>query len=305
MATLKQIRTRIKTAKNIQQITRAMKLVAAARLKRATDRVLEARPYSEKLREFMLNLSASGDLPSHPLMEKRTGDNVCLILITAERGLAGSYNTGLIRKAFDFLSGAGVSPARSEAVSASASQAQTKLITVGKKGTVFFSKRGFNVVYTRTVASSGAIFEDAIEVARIAREQFESGESDKIYVCYSKFYSAIRQVPTIIQLLPIEPPEAAAQTEEDHGASQAFMFEPDAEGLLGTLLPRYFLALVWQAMLESTASEFGARMTAMTSATDNAGKMISELTLKANRERQASITKEILEVVGGAEALKG
>lgn len=290
MATLKQIRTRIKTAKNIQQITRAMKLVAAARLKRATDRVLEARPYSEKLREFMLNLSASGDLPSHPLMEKRTGDNVCLILITAERGLAGSYNTGLIRKAFDFLK---------EQTGA------TKLITVGKKGTVFFSKRNFNVVYTRTVASSGAIFEDAIEVARIAREQFESGEFDKIFVCYSKFYSAIRQVPTIIQLLPIEPPEAAAQTEEDHGASQAFMFEPDAEGLLGTLLPRYFLALVWQAMLESTASEFGARMTAMTSATDNAGKMISELTLKANRERQASITKEILEVVGGAEALKG
>lgn len=290
MATLKQIRTRIKTAKNIQQITRAMKLVAAARLKKATDRVLEARPYSEKLREFMLNLSSSGDLPSHPLMEKRSGDNVCLILITAERGLAGSYNTSLIRKAADFLK---------EQTGA------TKLITVGKKGTQFFTKRGYDVIYSRTVASAGAVLEDAIEVARIARDQFESGQSDKIYVCYSKFYSAIRQVPTIIQLLPIEPPEAAAQTEESHGASQAFMFEPDAEGLLGTLLPRYFLALVWQAMLEATASEFGARMTAMTSATDNAGKMIGGLTLKANRERQASITKEILEVVGGAEALKG
>lgn len=304
MATLKQIRTRIRTAKNIQQITRAMKLVAAARLKRATDRVLEARPYSEKLREFMLNLSNAGDLPSHPLMEKRHGDKVCLILITAERGLAGSYNTNLIRKAWDFLK---------------EQPSSGKLITVGKKGYQFLSKRGYEVVLNRTVASSGAVLEDAVEVARVAREEFESGRADKIFVCYSKFYSAIRQTPQIIQLLPIEPPgsrtgSAASGTEQDasntrgqdaHGTSTDFAFEPDAAGLLNTLLPRYFLTLVWQAMLESTASEFGARMTAMTSATDNAGKMISDLTLKANRERQASITKEILEVVGGAEALKG
>src|ERR1041384_2698058 len=132
MATLKQIRTRIKTAKNIQQITRAMKLVAAARLKKATDRVLEARPYSEKLREFMLNLSNAGDLPSHPLMDKRTGNKVCLILITAERGLAGAYNTSLIRKATEFL--------REDAP-------EGKLITVGKKGHQFFAKRGYDVLY--------------------------------------------------------------------------------------------------------------------------------------------------------------
>jgi len=287
MATLKQIRTRIKTAKNIQQITRAMKLVAAARLKRATDRVLEARPYSEKLREFMLSLSNAGDLPSHPLMEKRQGNKVCLILITAERGLAGSYNTNLIRKAGDFLKEL---------------DGPSKLITVGKKGTQFFSKRGYDIVHSQTVASSGATLEDAVEVARIARELFESGEADQIHICYSKFYSAIRQTPQIVKLLPIEPPVEAEG--ESHG-SLDFAFEPDAEGLLGTLLPRYFLTLVWQAMLESTASEFGSRMTAMTSATDNAGKMIGELTLKANRERQASITKEILEVVGGAEALNG
>ncbi len=288
MATLKQIRTRIRTAKNIQQITRAMKLVAAARLKKATDRVLEARPYSEKLREFMLNLSNAGDLPSHPLMEKTSGNRVCVILITSERGLAGSYNTSLIRKASDFLK---------------EQEGPSKLITVGKKGTQFFSKRNFDVVFSRTVASSGAVLEDAVEVARVARELFESGEADRIYVCYSKFYSAIRQTPQIVQLLPIEPPKS--EDTHDAGAAQSFMFEPDAEGLLNTLLPRYFLTLVWQAMLEATASEFGARMTAMTSATDNAGKMISDLTLKANRERQASITKEILEVVGGAEALKG
>jgi F-type H+-transporting ATPase subunit gamma len=300
MATLKQIRTRIKTAKNIQQITRAMKLVAAARLKRATDRVLEARPYSDKLREFMLSLSNAGDLPTHPLMEKRTGDKLCLILITAERGLAGSYNTNLIRRAYDFLK---------------AHEGPVKLITIGKKGTQFFSKRGYEVAYSRSVSSAGAALEDAVEVARVARELFESGEVDQIHVCYSKFYSAIRQVPTVVQLLPIEPPGAqdvSAPTPEEQDGSVAesgpaadVTFEPSAELLLGTLLPRYFLTLVWQAMLEATASEFGARMTAMNSATDNAGKMIADLTLKANRERQASITKEILEVVGGAEALKG
>lgn len=290
MATLKQIRTRIKTAKNIQQITRAMKLVAAARLKRATDRVLEARPYSEKLRDFMLSLSSAGELPPHPLMEKRHGNKVCLILITAERGLAGSYNTSLIRKASDFMKEQDV---------------PVKLITVGKKGTQFFSKRGYEVVHAQTVASSGATLEDANDVAREARQLFETGEVDRIFVCYSKFYSAIRQVPQIVQLLPIEPPAQETEAAASHGVATEFTFEPDAAGVLNTLLPRYFLTLVWQALLESTASEFGARMTAMTSATDNAGKMIADLTLKANRERQASITKEILEVVGGAEALKG
>jgi F-type H+-transporting ATPase subunit gamma len=136
---------------------------------------------------------------------------------------------------------------------------------------------------------------------RRAGEMFESGEVDAIYICYSKFYSPIRQVPQIVQLLPIEPPQTSG---EAAAATLDFEFEPSPAGLLNTLLPRYFLTLVWQSMLESTASEFGARMTAMTSATDNAGKMINTLTLKANRERQAGITTEILEVVGGAEALK-
>jgi F-type H+-transporting ATPase subunit gamma len=148
------------------------------------------------------------------------------------------------------------------------------------------------------VPSSGARLEDAIAITRFAREQFESGAVDAIYVCYSKFYSAIRQTPQMVQLLPIVPEEGDAAVSND------FDFEPSPEAIVNTLLPRYFQTLVWQALLEGTASEFGARMTAMTSATDNAGKMIYSLTLRANRERQAAITKEILEVVGGAEALK-
>lgn len=286
MANLKQIRQRIRTAKNIQQITKAMKLVAAARLKKATDRVLEARPYADKLKEFMGSLSGAGELPAHPLMEKRAINKYALILITAERGLAGSYNTNLIRKAGDFIK---------------EQSAEAKLITVGKKGHGFFLRRGHSVVHQQTVPAAGARFEDALAVAKVARDLYESGEVDAVYICYSKFYSPIRQTPMVVQLLPIEPPPA----EEVHSGSSAFVFEPDAEGLLNTLLPRYFQTLVWQALLESTASEHGSRMTAMTSATDNAGKMIQGLTLKANRERQASITKEILEVVSGAEALNG
>jgi F-type H+-transporting ATPase subunit gamma len=286
MATLKQIRGRIRAAKNIQQITRAMKLVAAARLKKATDRVLEARPYSDKMRQFMGSLASAGELPSHPLMEKRPVNRYAVIIITSDRGLAGAFNTALIRKAADFVR---------------STSGEARLITVGKKGNQFFSKRGYQVAFNYSVPSSGARLEDAIEVTRVARELFESGEVDAIYVCYSKFYSAIRQVPQIVPLLPIEAPETDAASS---GPSVEYTFEPSPEKLLEVLLPRYLLTLIQQAMFESTASEFGARMTAMTSATDNAGKMIQNLTLRANRERQAAITKEILEVVGGAEALK-
>jgi F-type H+-transporting ATPase subunit gamma len=285
MATLKQIRGRIKAAKNIQQITKAMKLVAAARLKKATDRVLDARPYADKLREVMGSLSAAGELPSHPLMDKRPVQRVGLIVLTSDRGLAGAFNTSLLRKASDFVKESG-QPVR--------------MVTVGKKGTQFFTKRGYDVVHSMSVPSSGARLQDAIEVARIARGLYESEQVDAVYVCYAKFFSAIRQVPQIVQLLPIEAPKTEIPVS---GPATEFEFDPSAEELLGTLLPRYFLTLVWQAMLESTASEFGARMTSMTSATDNAGKMINTLTLTANRERQAAITKEILEVVGGAEAL--
>jgi F-type H+-transporting ATPase subunit gamma len=284
MATLKQIRARIKAAKNIQQITKAMKLVSAARLKKATDRVLEARPYSEKLKEVMESLASGGDLPSHPLMERRAIKRACLVVVTSDRGLAGAYNTSLIRRAQEFIRDAGY---------------DVTLLTVGKKGNQFFSRRNYSISSNLSVPSAGARLEDAIEVANRTRAMYEGGEVDAVFVCYSKFFSAIRQLPQIVQLLPIEPPATA------QGPKVSFEFEPDPSALLNTLLPRYFQTLVLQAMLESTASEFGARMTAMTSATDNAGKMINSLTLRANRERQASITKEILEVVGGAEALKG
>ena len=284
MATLKQIRQRIRAAKNIQQITKAMKLVAAARLKKSTDRVLEARPYADKLMDIMTDMSASGSLPSHPLLTKREVKNVLVIVLTSDRGLAGGFNTSIIRKATDFFKTLDGTP--------------VQLISYGKKANLFFSKRGYNMVDNYSAPSAGARLQDAVALTRKARELFESGEVDAVYVVYAKFYSAVRQVPQCVQLLPIEAPEAT------QGSGGEVEFEPSADVVLNTLLPRYFQTLVWQSMLESTASEFGARMSAMTAATDNAGKMINTLTLKANRERQAAITKEILEVVGGAEALK-
>lgn len=286
MATLKQIRQRIRAAKNIQQITKAMKLVAAARLKKSTDRVLEARPYADKLLSIMASMAASGSLPEHPLLTKREVKSVLVLVLTSDRGLAGGFNTSIIRKATDFfktLEGKNLS-----------------LLTYGKKANVFFGKRGYTIVDNYSAPSAGANLADAVAMTRKAQEMFESGEVDAVYVVYAKFFSAVRQVPQCVQLLPIEAPAVEGAV----GGGGEVEFEPSADVVLNTLLPRYFKTLVWQSMLESTASEFGARMSAMTAATDNAGKMIQTLTLKANRERQAAITKEILEVVGGAEALK-
>lgn len=283
MATLKQIRQRIRTSKNIQQITRAMKLVAAARLTRAKTKVEEARPYSQKMREFMSSISAGGSLPNHPLLERRPVKKTCLVLITAERGLAGSYNTALLRKSWDYWNKI---------------EGPKNMVTVGKKGTQFFSKRGADVVESFTVPTAGASLADAIALTNKVTEMFESGEVDSIQLCFSRFYSPIRQEPQVIQLLPIEPPQ------EEEGSSKDYQFEPDPAELLGLLLPKYVLTVVLQCMLEASASEHGARMTAMSNATDNAGKMIGELTLTANRARQAGITTEILEIVAGAEALK-
>lgn len=284
MATLKQIRQRIRSAKNIQQITRAMKLVAAARLTKAKTRVEEARPYAEKMLEFMGSVGSAGELPAHPLLERREIKKAALVLVTAERGLAGSYNTLLIRRAGEFL--------REQA-------AETVIVGVGKKGWQFFGKRGTAVAKTFTLPTAGAGLEEAQAVTAEVSRMYEEGEVDAVYVCYSKFYSPIRQVPQIVQLLPIEPPSGEAA-----GPARDYKYEPEPAELLGLLLPKYLLTVVYQALLEASASEHGARMTAMTSATDNAGKMIAGLTLTANRARQAGITKEILEIVGGAEALK-
>ena len=192
MATLKQIRQRIKAAKNTQSITRAMKLVAAARLTKAKNRVEEARPYSEKMREFIQSIGAAGDLPNHPLLERRQQvKKVALVLMTAERGLCGSFNTNLLKAAQRWLD---------------EQSAATCLVSVGKKGNLFFSKRGYEVIHTITLPTAGGDLSHAVELTSVLEELFTSGQVDAVHLCYSKFYSPIRQEPQIVQLLRIEPP---------------------------------------------------------------------------------------------------
>ena len=283
MANLKKIRQRIRTTKNIRQITKAMKLVAAARLTKAKIRAEEARPYSEKMREFVGSIGASGGSSDNPLLTHREVKKTCLVLMTSERGLCGSFNSLLIRRTGRFLEGI---------------EGDVSIIGVGKKGGQFFSKRGRKIVHQMTLPTTGPRLKDAVELTDRVSSMFMDGEADAIYVCYSKYYSPIRQEPQVVKVLPIEPPSGS------EGGGGEYEFEPDPDALLGLLLPKYLLTVIFQAMLESTASEHGARMTAMTSATDNAGQMIDDLTLTANRARQAGITTEILEIVAGAEALK-
>jgi F-type H+-transporting ATPase subunit gamma len=291
MATIRQVRQRIRVAKNIQQITKAMKMVAAARLKRAQDRVQAARPYAQTMREMMINLAQTvGGAVEHPLLAVRTPRNIGFLIITADRGLAGSYNSAMLRRAAEMLR--------------AYDRNRVKLYVVGRKGIQFFRRRGYTIVGEFSINNTGVTIGEAREITRVVREAFETEEIDELYLLYTRFYSAITQKPTDIQLLPIQTPRVEENAEAESTDIEP-IFEPSATGLLKSLLPRYVEGQIFQALLESTASEHGARMTSMSSATDNAGKMISSLTLQLNRARQAGITREISEIVGGAEALKG
>ncbi len=289
MATPRQIRGRIRVAKNIQQITKAMKMVAAARLRRAQEAVGAARPYAEKMREVMQSLGAGNANLRHPLLRMvAEPQNIGVILVTGDRGLCGAYNSSVIRRANDLVRPFGPS--------------RVKMICVGKKGATFFRRRGYDVTAENPVPATGISFSEAQLISRTGRELFASGQIDALYLIYTQFFSAMTQRPQTLTVLPIQPPSATSDAPA--GPTADYIFEPEAEQILGSLLPRYVDTQVYQAVVESIASEHGARMTSMSSATDNAGKMISRLTLSLNRARQATITKEIAEIVGGAEALK-
>ena len=291
MPTTRQIRTRIRTAKNIQQITKAMKMVAAARLKRAQDRVQSARPYSQKMRDVMTSLGEGvGTTVTNPLLEVREVNRVGILVISADRGLCGSYSTNLLKKAAET-----VRPYAAD---------QTRLLTVGRKGATYFRRRNYPIIAEFELNMTGASFAEAQEIGRQVRQMYISGEVDAFYLVYTRFFSAMTQRATSIALLPLAPEEVADAATETGATTDDYLYEPDAEGILSRLLPQYVDVVIYQALLESVASEHGSRMTAMSSATDNAGKMISSLTLALNRARQASITKEIAEIVGGAEAMK-
>ena len=286
MATLKEIRKRVSSVQNIQQITKAMKMVSAARLRRAQEAALAARPYAEKLEAVLQNLAAQGEELAHPFLAERAENNTTLIVMTSDRGLCGGFNSSLIREAEAFM--------RQRA------EQKVSLILVGRRAYDYFKRRDVTIAEEHINLYGRLSADLAHDIGRRVGEQFLSGETDSFYVLYAKFRSALVQVPTLDKILPI----ASTPQTEDQGALD-YLYEPAPQTLLASLLERYIDMLIYRAMLESVASEHGARMTAMDNATSNAVEMIDRLTLDMNRARQAGITRELLEIVATGESLKG
>jgi F-type H+-transporting ATPase subunit gamma len=289
MPSLKALRKRISSVRSTQQITRAMKMVSAAKLRRAQEAAERARPYASKLTEMFSAVVADLGEDAHPLLARREEKRADLILITSDRGLCGAYNTNLIRLGMKYI---GETPAEHVA-----------LFTVGRKGNDFMRRRGIKPVTETTGLGHLNLTEVARDLGQQVMQRFADGETDAVYVVYSRFRSAIAQIPTLLPLLPVQRPEGADAATS--GPAVEYIFEPPRPELLGSLLPRYVQAMILQALLESNASEHAARMTAMDNATSNASDMMDRLTLQMNRARQATITTELMEIVSGAEALKG
>jgi len=287
MPSLKVIKKRISSVKSTQQITKAMEMVAAAKLRRAQEAVEEGRPYAAKLGELLAAVAPPGSDAEHPLLVRpETERTVDLLLLTSDRGLCGSFNSTLIRQA--------------EAFRDAHPDAALRMTTVGRKGYDYFRKRGAQITEHHINLPRGPGHELAQRVAQRFAEDFAARRTDAVYAVYSRFRSALSQIPTLERILPIG-------GEEKSGGLPLveYIYEPDAASLLNGLLHRYLVLQVSGAFLETIASEHGARMTAMSSATKNATEMIDRLTLQMNRARQAAITTELMEIVSGAEALNG
>jgi F-type H+-transporting ATPase subunit gamma len=286
MATLKAIRKRISSIRNTQQITKAMKMVSAAKLRRAQEAALAARPYADKMAELLRNVAARVSRDAHPLLRGREEKKIHVLLFTSDRGLCGGYNANLIRAAEAFMRREGAGK-------------EINLVLVGRKGADHFRRRRATIADRHINILATPAEELAAAVAEKAIHRFVQGETDAVYILYSRFRSALSQVPTLEKLLPVALPET-----ENTDQLTEYLYEPSVEAILASLLPRMAEVAIFRALLEATASEHGARMTAMDSATSNASKMMGTLTLQMNRARQASITRELMEIVGTAEALK-
>ena len=288
MPNLKEIKRRIQSVKNTQQITKAMKLVAASKLRKAQLAILEARPYAIKMMDVLNHLAArcNGDL--HPLLDVREGNRHLLLIITSDKGLCGGFNGSVIRKTAKYLK---ENP-----------ENENSLIIAGKKGNDIFHNRPVTITDDIIGWSKDFDYLKAQSIGENLAKMFSEKKIDKVFMVYNEFKSVMQQEVVVEQLLPVLP-EKLAHKEDTFVVD--YIYEPDEEAILDQLLKRYMTVEVYRAFLESTASEHGARMTAMDSASRNAGKMIGELTLTYNQARQAYITKELIEIVNGAEALKG
>ena len=287
MAQLRDIKRRIGSVQSTQKITRAMELIASSRIIKAQQRVDAARPYAEEMRSLMASVAKNAGSIDHPLLKQReTVGTVGTIVITADRGLAGAYNSNVIRAAERDMR----------------DHQQTRLFVAGKKGVSYFRFRGYDLTESWQGMSDQPRIDDARAVAKSAADAFTNVDVDEVRLAYTKFESALTQRPVVLKLLPV-PRQDLDEDADTSGPSPSYVFEPSPEDILGYLLPRYIEGAVYQGMLEAAASEHAARRRAMKAATDNADELIENLTRVYNQARQAEITTEIMEVVGGAEAL--
>src|SRR5207302_7754204 len=286
MATLRDVQRRIRSVQSTQTITRAMKLVAAAKLRRAQERIISARPYAAKMAELLGNLVSGNEEAAHPLLEQREGPRRQIVIITADKGLAGAFNSNVIRRSLDLIR--------------ESSAVDLTLVVVGRKARDFYRRRPYTVKRDLIGFWDRLAYSHACELADFFIAQYLEGEVDEVHLIYNEFRSVAVQRPVRQQLLPIPKTDAGA----DAGQPVDYIYEPSAESILGDLLPRHVRMQVFRALMESLAGEYGARMTAMEAATKNAKEMIEILTIQYNKARQEKITKELLDIVGGAEALK-
>lgn len=283
------IKRRIRSIKSTQKITKAMEMVSGAKLRRAQEKMLASRPYAAKLNEVMGRLVQGAGSFSHPLLTVPEEGKIGCVVFTADRGQAGGYNVNIQRLAQNYID------------SMKEEEDETALIVLGKKGRDYFRFRNYPIMQDYINIGDVPTFMQAKELAKQLMEWYADGTLKEVYLFYNKFGSAIHQIPTQVKLLPLE---TAGKEDEETAEEIEYIFEPSPEGVLGTLLPNYVEIQVYQALLEAKASEHGARRTAMGAATDNAQEMIDKLTLSFNRARQAAITTEITEIVGGADALE-
>ena len=284
MANLKDIRARITSVGSTMQITSAMKMVSAAKLKRAQDAITQMRPYANKLRELLVNLSSTLEgSEGGEFSQQREIKNVLFVVVTSNRGLCGAFNSNIIKKA----------------VAQSQNYDSVSFLTIGKKASEYFAKNGYNVASSHDQLFNDLTFDNTSLIAQTIMDQYVKGEYDKVVIVYNQFKNAASQIVMAENFLPVETPSDESETIGD------YIFEPSKEEILLDLIPKSLKIQLFKAILDSHASEHGARMTAMHKATDNAGELRRELKLTYNKARQAAITNEILEIVGGAEALNG
>eukprot|EP01136_Pigoraptor_vietnamica_P007502 Opistho-1_new@41746 len=293
MANLKEVRIRISSVQSTQQITKAMKMVSAAKLKRATNAIVQLRPYATKLKDILSNLSASLEGTSSPFIQEREPNKVLVVVVSSNRGLAGAFNMNVIKAANNLIA---------EKYSEQLKNGNVSVVAIGKKAQDFYEKRNYNVIGTNNEVYAALTFENVTKITDAIMAGFEKGTFDKVELVYNRFKNAAVQIITTEQLLPLPKAETAVDAK---ATNVDYILEPNQEEIVTQLIPKSIKIQLYKAVLDSHASEHGARMTSMDKATENAGDLLKALKLAYNQARQAAITTELTEIVSGAAALNG